>query len=139
VSAYRDIIASTPDIIAIARHDLLYESSIRQMRKKNSDGGNSGSKKYIQGYGDTYGGVWRTVRLTGVWSKAVGQESAFSRLEDVFTFKLRLNCFFFNTICKDNAAIYRITVHHKRRPFPPSLTSYLLYSGILRKKAGNVR
>jgi hypothetical protein len=37
-----------------------------------SDNGNSGSKKFKSGYGGAYGGVWRSLRLTGVWSQAVG-------------------------------------------------------------------
>jgi hypothetical protein len=44
------------------------------MRKKklSSDGHDSGSKKYKTDYDGTYGGVWRNLRLAGVWSQAVG-------------------------------------------------------------------
>jgi hypothetical protein len=37
----------------------------------NSDGGDCGSKKCKLGYGGAYGGVWRSLRLAGVWSQAV--------------------------------------------------------------------
>jgi hypothetical protein len=37
-----------------------------------SDGGESGSKKFKRGNGDAYGGVWRSLRLAGIWSQAVG-------------------------------------------------------------------
>jgi hypothetical protein len=40
--------------------------------KLNSDGGDSGSKTFNHGYGGAYGGVWRSLRLAGVWSQAVG-------------------------------------------------------------------
>jgi hypothetical protein len=55
--------------------------------KLSSDGGDSGNKK--RGYGGVYGVVWRSPRLAGVWSQAVGfvlVESGFSRREDIFTF-----------------------------------------------------
>jgi hypothetical protein len=47
----------------------------------SSEGGKFGSKKCKRGYGGAYGGVWRSLRLAGIWS----QESGFSRHEDVFT------------------------------------------------------
>jgi hypothetical protein len=40
--------------------------------KFSSEGGGSGSKKCKRGYGGTYGGVWRSLRLAGVWSQVVG-------------------------------------------------------------------
>jgi hypothetical protein len=40
--------------------------------KLNPDGGDSGSEKWKRGYGSTYGEVWRSLRLEGVWSQAVG-------------------------------------------------------------------
>jgi hypothetical protein len=36
-----------------------------------SDGGDSGSKKCKRGYGGACGGVWRSLRLAGVWHEAV--------------------------------------------------------------------
>jgi hypothetical protein len=63
---------STPGIIANVRHAWLNECAIRSMQKKlklSSDSGDSGSKG---GYGGAYGGVWRSLRLAGVWSQAVG-------------------------------------------------------------------
>jgi hypothetical protein len=71
------------------------------MRKKsNSDGGDSGSKKCKSWYGGAYGGVWRSLLLAGVWSRAFGSvlvHLAGIRLqssEDVFTFNLvSRNCF----------------------------------------------
>jgi hypothetical protein len=45
---------------------------MRKKLKLISDGGDSGIKKYKQGYGDAYGGIWRSLRLAGVWSQAVG-------------------------------------------------------------------
>jgi hypothetical protein len=53
----------------------LDECAVRAMRKNlklSFDGGDSGSKKCKRGYGDPYGGVWRRLRLAGVWSQAVG-------------------------------------------------------------------
>jgi hypothetical protein len=38
----------------------------------SSDGGDSGSKKCKRRCGSTYCGVWRSLRLAGVWSQAVG-------------------------------------------------------------------
>jgi hypothetical protein len=45
---------------------------MRKKLKLSYDGIDSGSKKCKQGYGDAYGGVWRSLRLAGVWSQAVG-------------------------------------------------------------------
>jgi hypothetical protein len=56
-------------VLANARHVWLYECAVRAMRKKSklsSNGGDSGSKKCKQGYGEAYGGVWRSLRLAGV-------------------------------------------------------------------------
>jgi hypothetical protein len=36
-----------------------------------SDGSDCGSKKRKRGYGGTYGEVWWSLRLTGVWTQAV--------------------------------------------------------------------
>jgi hypothetical protein len=41
---------------------------MREKLKLNSDDGDSGGKKCKRGYG----GVWRSLRLAGVWSQAVG-------------------------------------------------------------------
>jgi hypothetical protein len=59
------------NIIANVRHAWLCECAVCAMRKKMkliSDGGDSGGKKCKWGYG----GVWRSLRLAGVWSQAVG-------------------------------------------------------------------
>jgi hypothetical protein len=65
------------------------------MRKKlkfnfNCDG--SGSKKCKREHGGSFGGVWRSLRLTVIWQSVlcscVGQESGFSRREKVSTFNL---------------------------------------------------
>jgi hypothetical protein len=40
--------------------------------KLSCDGGESASTKLKRGYGGTCGGVWRSLRLAGVWSQAVG-------------------------------------------------------------------
>jgi hypothetical protein len=40
--------------------------------KLKSDCGDSGSKKYELVYGGAYSRVWRSLRLTGVWSQEVG-------------------------------------------------------------------
>jgi hypothetical protein len=41
---------------------------MREKIKLSSDGGDSISKKYKWGSGGAYGGVWRSLRLVGVWS-----------------------------------------------------------------------
>jgi hypothetical protein len=67
---------------------------VRKKLKLSSDGGYRGSKKCKRGYGGACGGVWRSMRLAGVWSQAVGfvlcvwQDSGFSRHENFFTFHL---------------------------------------------------
>jgi hypothetical protein len=56
-------------------HALLCDCAIRAIQKQlklSSDSGDSGSKKCRLGYGDACGGVWRSLRLGGVWSQAVG-------------------------------------------------------------------
>jgi hypothetical protein len=40
--------------------------------KLSSDSGDSGKRRCKRGYGGAYGGVWRSLRLAGVWSQAVG-------------------------------------------------------------------
>jgi hypothetical protein len=45
---------------------------MRKKLKLSSDGGDSGSKKCKRGYDGAYGGIWRSLRLAGVWSQAVG-------------------------------------------------------------------
>jgi hypothetical protein len=40
--------------------------------KLSYNGDDSGSNKSKRGYDGAYGGVWRSLRLTGVWSQAVG-------------------------------------------------------------------
>jgi hypothetical protein len=49
-------------------------TSVRYEKKfrLSSDGGDFGSKKCKRGFGGSYGEVWRSLRLTGVWSQAVG-------------------------------------------------------------------
>jgi hypothetical protein len=64
-------------------------SSLGAEKNECSNVGDSGSKKYKRGCGGAYGGVWRSLRLAGVWSQqsvlcwCVWQESGFSCLEDV--------------------------------------------------------
>jgi hypothetical protein len=58
---------SNPKYVNI-RHSWLDEFAVSAMRKNLeliSDGGDSGSKKFKRGYG----GVWRCLRLAGVWSR----------------------------------------------------------------------
>jgi hypothetical protein len=43
---------------------------MRTALKLSSDGGDSGGKKYKRGYAGGYGGIWRSLRLAGVWSQA---------------------------------------------------------------------
>jgi hypothetical protein len=45
---------------------------MRKQLKLSSDGGDSGNKKFKRGYRDAFSGVWRSLRLAGVWSQAVG-------------------------------------------------------------------
>jgi hypothetical protein len=45
---------------------------MREKLKLKSDGGDFGSKKCKRSYGGAYGGVWRILRLVGVWIQAVG-------------------------------------------------------------------
>jgi hypothetical protein len=44
---------------------------MRKNLKLSSDGGDFGRKKCKRGCGGAYGGVWRSLRLAGIWSKAV--------------------------------------------------------------------
>jgi hypothetical protein len=53
-----------------------------------SDSGDSGSKKCSGGYGGLYGGVWRSLRLAGVWSNAVDFVGAFGRNVASFAVKI---------------------------------------------------
>jgi hypothetical protein len=67
------VLVPTPNTTANVRLSLsrLDKRAVHAMRKKRklaSDGGDSGSKKCKRGYG----GVWRSLRLAGVWSQAVG-------------------------------------------------------------------
>jgi hypothetical protein len=65
-------------------------------KKLCSDGDDSGTKEFKQGYGGTYGGFWWSLHLEecGIWSHAVSfvmvhvVESKFSCHEDVYTFNL---------------------------------------------------
>jgi hypothetical protein len=60
---------STPDVIANVRQACLYEWVIRVMwgtLKLNCGGGDSGSKKFKLRDSGACGGVWRSLRLTGV-------------------------------------------------------------------------
>jgi hypothetical protein len=63
------------NIIASVRQTWLYECAVRakwEKLKLSSDDGDSGSKEWKRGYYSAYGGVWRSLRLAGVWSQAVG-------------------------------------------------------------------
>jgi hypothetical protein len=57
---------------------------MRKKLKQSSDGGDSGSKKWKRGYGDAYGGVWRSLLSGDGFCVAAFS----SRREDVFTFNL---------------------------------------------------
>jgi hypothetical protein len=99
--------------MANIRHGL-YECAVPEMRKKwklSSDGGDSGSKKYKQGYG----GVWRSLRLCGSLESGgrfcVGEFGRNLAPVAVKMFSHTLlfikKCYKFcdfNAICKDNAA-----------------------------------
>jgi hypothetical protein len=128
---------STPNIIANIRHALLYECADRAMRKKlklSSDGGESGSKKYRRGCGGTYGGVWGSLRLAGLWSLESGGRfciGTFYRNLASFAVKLFPHLIYLikkfyrctlNAICKDNAAVNCITFQHKKDSSPSTLT-----------------
>jgi hypothetical protein len=103
-----------------------------------SDGGDSGSKKCKRGYGGAYGGVWRSLRFTGVWILESGTRfcvgafgrnlvsvavKMFSHL--IYFIKKFCKCTF-NAICKDNTAINRIIVQHRKGSFPSTLTGHTL-------------
>jgi hypothetical protein len=93
-----------------------------------SDGGDSGRKKCKRGCGDAYGGVWRSLRLVGVWSQAVG--FVFVRLAGIWlvTVKMFSHLFYvikkfykfctFIAICKDNTAINCSSVQYKKSFIP---------------------
>jgi hypothetical protein len=65
---------------------------MRKNLKLSSDGSDSGNKKCNRSNGGARGGIWRILRLAGVWQSVlcwcVWQKSGFSRREDVFTFNL---------------------------------------------------
>jgi hypothetical protein len=84
--------------------------------KLSSDGGDSGSKKRKRGYGGAYGGVWRTLRLVGVWNQASAALKNSSHL--IYSLKKFYKCCTFNAICKDSAAINCITVQHEKGSLP---------------------
>jgi hypothetical protein len=47
---------------------------MRKKMKISFDGGDSGSKKCKRGYGGAYSGVWRSLRVAGIWSlESVGR------------------------------------------------------------------
>jgi hypothetical protein len=49
-----------------------YHSCNAKIFKLSSDDGNSGSEKCKRDYGGSYGQVWYSLCLVGVWSQAVG-------------------------------------------------------------------
>jgi hypothetical protein len=53
--------------------------AMRKTLKLVSDGGDSGSKKFKRGYGDVYGGVWRSLRLESLESVGLFCIGAFGR------------------------------------------------------------
>jgi hypothetical protein len=107
---------------------------MREKLKLSSDGGDYGSKKCKRGCGGAYGGVWRSPRLAGVWSQAVGfvfgknlasvAVKMFSHL--IYLKKKSYTFCTFNAICKDDAEISCITVQHKRDLFLSTLTGHTL-------------
>jgi hypothetical protein len=61
---------SAPNATASLRHAWLYECAFRSMRKKLKL--SSDTKKCQKGHGNVYGGVWRSLLLTGVWNLTSG-------------------------------------------------------------------
>jgi hypothetical protein len=94
----------------------------RKKLKLSSDGDDSGSKKCKRSYDGTNGGVWRSLRLAGFWSQAVGlgwcvwQEDVFAvkMFSHLMCFIIFYNFFTFNAIFKDNAAVNCITVQYEK-------------------------
>jgi hypothetical protein len=97
------------------------------------DGGDSGSKKKKckRGYGSAYGGVWRCLRLAGVWSLESGGRFCVGAIDrnlasvavKMFSHSIYLREKFhkfcpFSAICKDNAAIDCTAVQYKKGSFP---------------------
>jgi hypothetical protein len=80
---------------------------MRKKLKLSCDGGDFGSKKHKRGYG----GVWRSLHLSGFWSQAVGfvlcvwQESGFSRRDDVFIYNLLYKEFYKDDSLLEHCAV----------------------------------
>jgi hypothetical protein len=78
-------------VITNVRHAWLGVSAVREMREKlklRSDDGDSGTKQCKRSYRGAYSGVWRSLRLAGIWSLKSGRRFCVGvfRGEDVFTF-----------------------------------------------------
>jgi hypothetical protein len=125
VGHFDGILPCAHDIIANIRHAWLDECAVRAMRKKlklSSDGGDSGSKKYMR----SYGMVWRSLCLAGVCESggrfcvgAFGRNLASIAVKmfshSIYFVKKFYKFCNFNAICKDNAAINCITVQHTKK------------------------
>jgi hypothetical protein len=70
---------------------------MRKKLKLSSDGGDFADNKSRRGYGDANEGVWRSLRLAGVWSQAVG--FVLARLGGIWLQSPR--CFTFNLLFKE--------------------------------------
>jgi hypothetical protein len=95
--------------------------------KLSSDGGDSGSRKCKRSCSGTYGGVWWSLLLAGVWSLESGGRfcvGSFDRNLASVAVKMFSHLIYFvkkfykfctlNAICKNNAAINCITAQQKR-------------------------
>jgi hypothetical protein len=82
--------------------------------KLSSVGGDSGSMECRRGYGGTYGGTWRNLRLAGIWSEATDFVFDVKIFSHFFLLEKELYKFrTFNAICKYNAAVNCFIQHKK--------------------------
>jgi hypothetical protein len=68
-------LSATNILASVQKIAIMLDCTSAKRKKKlklHSDGGDSGSKKYKRRYVDAYVEVWRSLRLAGVWSEAVG-------------------------------------------------------------------
>jgi hypothetical protein len=110
----------------------MWRSCDAEKLKLSSDGIDSGSKKCKR----RCGGVWRSPRLAGVRSQAVGfvlvrlagiwRQSPWRCFQIIYFTKKFYKFCTFNAIRKDNAAINCIIVQHKETSYPSILTGHTL-------------
>jgi hypothetical protein len=124
------ILSSAPNIVVNARRAWQREYAVCAMRNKlklSTDGGDSGSKKCKRGCGGSCGGVWLSLRLTGVWSYAVGFVTFYKNLASVAVktcsrvisfVKIFPKYYTFSGISKYNITINCITAELEIFPFP---------------------